>query len=61
MSRTNDSAWKKSMRCNNGHCVQVQYRRDTIAVRDSKNPEGGTLTFTHDEWDAFTRDVKSAR
>jgi Domain of unknown function (DUF397) len=32
-----------------------------VAVRDSKDPDGPKLTFTLDEWAAFTATVKQAR
>lgn len=41
------------------HCVEVALDEDTVRVRDTKNPNSGTLTFTHKEWDAFIKGVKS--
>lgn len=29
-----------------------------VAVRDTKNPDGGTLIFTRAEWDAFIGGAK---
>jgi len=29
-----------------------------VAVRDSKNPDGGYLTFDASVWEAFTADIK---
>lgn len=31
---------------------------DTIEVRNSKNPDAGTATFTKSEWTAFIGGVK---
>lgn len=46
--------WIKSSRSgNNGQCVEVRHRDDAIDVRDSKDPDGPTLTFTGTEWTAF--------
>lgn len=47
--------WRKSSRSNGqgGNCVEVAVRRDMIAVRDSKDPEGPTLTFAPAAWQAF--------
>ena len=35
-----------------------QPARDIVAVRDSKDPDGPNLTFSRDEWRAFTTSVK---
>jgi len=66
--------WRKSRRSGNngGDCVEVAAlpgrdaavenktdQDEVFVVRDSKNPERPTLTFTRDEWDAFVDGVKS--
>ena len=40
-------------------CVEVARKPEGVAVRDSKSPDGGTLFFTNEEWEAFTHGVKS--
>ena len=54
-------SWRKSSYsgCNGGNCVQVADLRRTIAVRDSKDPDGPALFFTPAEWAAFTARVKT--
>ena len=54
------AAWHKSSRSSdNGACVEVADNLpDVIAVRDSKDPTGPTLTFTPTEWAAFLGGVK---
>jgi hypothetical protein len=32
-----------------------------VAVRDSKDPEGPKLTFTPDEWVAFTAGIRAGQ
>ncbi|MEV4240533.1 DUF397 domain-containing protein [Nocardia sp. NPDC049737] len=52
--------WFKSSRSGGTKdCVEVAFL-DTgiIGVRDSKNPTGPALTFTPNEWDAFTARVQ---
>jgi hypothetical protein len=45
---------KSSMSYANGNCVEVASLPDgEIGVRDSKDPDGAVLRFTHDEWQAF--------
>ncbi len=53
--------WRKSTRSNGqgGNCVQVADNiPGVIAVRDSKDPEGGHLLFTPAEWRAFVDSAK---
>lgn len=52
--------WKKSTRSNgSGDCVEVAELQDgRRLVRDSKNPDGGNLTFTPSEWRAFIEGAK---
>lgn len=40
-----------------GQCVEVA-SGDGIAVRDTKDRDGGTLTFTADAWAAFTASLR---
>jgi hypothetical protein len=49
--------WRKSSYSsgNGGACVEVDY---VITMRDSKDPDGPVLTFTPDEWQAFTLGVQ---
>ena len=48
-------AWIKSSYSGGegGECVEVATTPTTIHIRDSKNPCGPHLTFTHDQWTAF--------
>jgi hypothetical protein len=55
--------WKKSSRSMAGdnNCVEVALAPDSnslVAVRNSRDPEGGILYFTLDEWRAFASGVK---
>jgi hypothetical protein len=48
------AVWRKSNKsANNGGCVEVADLGEAVAVRDSKNPDGGVLVFTPHEWDCF--------
>jgi Domain of unknown function (DUF397) len=55
--------WRKSTysSTNGGECIQVGTAPRTVAVRDSKDPAGPSLTFAPGRWQAFTRAVKNDR
>jgi hypothetical protein len=54
------ATWQKSNRSGpySDDCVEVAFVADAVAVRDSKNPGGPVLLFTHGEWDAFVGGAK---
>lgn len=39
-------------------CVAVKINGTSVQVRDTKHIDSPTLSFTHDEWDAFVGGVK---
>jgi len=55
------AAWRKSSRsANGGNCVEVARNMPgVVAVRDSKNRDGPVLAFSPEDWEAFTRAVKT--
>ncbi|MFI5934906.1 DUF397 domain-containing protein [Actinoplanes sp. NPDC051494] len=55
MATAETPAWRKSSYCSNGTCVEVAQVADGFLIRDSKNPEQAPLSFTTDEWIAFSR------
>jgi hypothetical protein len=57
-----EQRWRKSSRSGNGaECVEVAAAHPgTVAVRDSKNPDGPVLIIGRDEWASFTTRVRSA-
>jgi hypothetical protein len=48
---------KSGASVDNGTCVEVGACDCGVKVRDSKDPEGPVLNFTHAEWDAFVAGV----
>ncbi len=51
--------WRKSSHSGNGQCVEVATPRQGVAVRDSKDPLGPSLSFTAEAWAAFIADVSN--
>ncbi|MFI7030715.1 DUF397 domain-containing protein [Microbispora rosea] len=51
--------WRTSSRCTGGDCVQVAFTDDGVVMRDSKNPERGSLFYSRDEWRAFVAMTKA--
>jgi hypothetical protein len=62
MSDSNPSSkleWYKSSYSESGNCVELaRLPNRSLAVRDSKDRRGATLTFTPSEWCAFLAGVK---
>jgi Domain of unknown function (DUF397) len=55
------AVWRKSSYSSqNGACVEVASNLpSTVAVRDSKTPDGPRLLIPAAEWRAFVRDLKA--
>lgn len=54
--------WRKSSHSGSGNnCVEVAGMAAAVAVRDSKNPDGGHLVFSAGDWKAFISSIKSGR
>jgi hypothetical protein len=53
--------WRKASysSTNGGNCVEVGTTGRTVAVRDSKDPDGPMLAFGPGSWQAFTSSMKS--
>lgn len=54
--------WRKSSRSNGhgGACVEVAVAPQVVGVRDTKDRDGGTLTFDRRAWSAFTAGLKTS-
>ncbi|WP_109527292.1 MULTISPECIES: DUF397 domain-containing protein [Nocardia] len=51
--------FKSSYSGGNNECVEVAHLDgDHVGIRDSKNPDAGSLVFTPGEWAAFTAGVR---
>lgn len=62
LSDLTGAEWRKSSRSGAGNdCVELVVAGIGAAVRDSKRPEAGHLTFAGTGWDAFLGAVKGGR
>lgn len=62
MADLTGAVWHKSTRSggNGGDCVEVAGNLPGIvALRDTKDPDGSILVFTHQEWAAFLAGVRA--
>ncbi len=58
-SEITHAVWRKSSYSGGGNnCVEVAQVKDACAVRDSKDTNGGRLTFGADAWKAFISSLK---
>jgi hypothetical protein len=55
--------WRKATYSsgNGGNCVEVAAAGRSIAVRDSKDPDGPRLVFGAPAWESFAAEVKTER
>ncbi|WP_449061352.1 DUF397 domain-containing protein [Planomonospora algeriensis] len=61
MTDLSGAIWRKSSLSGSGNnCVEVADNLPgLVALRDSKDPHGPVLTFSPDQWRAFTGGVKN--
>ena len=54
------TAWRKASYSGNGgnDCVEVGQGSNAVAVRDTKNPDGATLSVPADAWASFTTSLR---
>lgn len=53
--------WRRSQRCDNGHCVEFAQLAVGVALRDSTRPDGPMLRFTQHDWHHFLADLRAGR
>jgi hypothetical protein len=58
-----DATWRKSARSQpaGNECVEIAALIDTVAIRDSKNPDGPSHVLGPTEWRGFLAAIKSGR
>jgi hypothetical protein len=56
---TDQRTWRKASYCASTECVEVALHGTGAAVRDSRQPGGGHLTFTSAQWSSLLHGIKS--
>lgn len=51
-------SWRKSSLSADGDCIEFARTKEQVWVRDSKNPAGPALGFTHKGWSRFLIGVR---
>jgi hypothetical protein len=51
--------WRRVSRCESRECVEVAFAGNEVFVRNSRRPEGPTVTFTAEEWAVFCAGVQA--
>lgn len=51
--------WRKSEASESGGCVEVAFVDASVLVRQSRDPSGPILRFSHSEWSAFLVGARS--
>jgi hypothetical protein len=52
--------WQKSSASGATNCVEVAFVQGWVLIRDSANPEGDMLRFSHAAWNSFLAEVRKA-
>jgi predicted secreted Zn-dependent protease len=58
MRGNNSLTWHTALSCDGGACVEVAADRDTVLIRNSRQPGGPLLEYTPEEWHEFVSGVK---
>jgi hypothetical protein len=56
--RNHENWYKSSFSINDGGCVEVSVRSDSVGIRDSKDPSGPSFVVSLEEWAGFTESVE---
>jgi hypothetical protein len=54
----NSAEWRSSSRCEGGACIEAAAQDDAVLLRESADPGGTVLAFTHPVWRDLTARIK---
>jgi uncharacterized protein DUF397 len=57
--RNRPRQWRTSSRCESAGCVEVLIEDDRVVMRQSADPDGSRLAFSHGAWAAFLETLRS--
>jgi hypothetical protein len=52
-------SWRKASACHQGSCIEVAQINGSIAIRESKDPDGLILLYSPEEWRTFLSGAKA--
>jgi hypothetical protein len=55
----NEPPWRRSSYCEANACVEILMEGDRVWLRDAKDPNGASLTFSASEWRSFVAGVRA--
>ena len=53
--------WRKSTASGGGNCVEVAFVDESVLVRQSRDPLGSVLSFTHADWMGFLNSTRNGK
>src|SRR4051812_49278350 len=51
--------WRRASRCASNGCVEARMAGDEVTVRNSKRPDGASVSYHRDEWSTCVTAVKA--
>jgi hypothetical protein len=58
---TDQPTWRKASYCASSECIEVALYGTGAAVRDSKQPAEGSITYTSAQWRSLLQGIKSGQ
>jgi len=58
LSAQEDLDWRVSRTCDNGQCIRVARKGESVLIGNTNSPEGLGSEFTTDEWRQFLAGAK---
>jgi hypothetical protein len=58
-ARQAEPVWRKASLCGGGECIEFAELNGMVVMRDSKDPRGGLLRYSADEFRSFVLGIKA--
>lgn len=56
-----DIVWRKSAASGSGNCVEVAFTGERVLLRQSRDPFGHVLSFSHAQWTRFLESMRDGK